>query len=147
MEKKANPGYHINEIPRGVYGEFSKVAEEFAEVQDAWEQRCLIMAIVELTDLLGALEAYYGEEQFALYCEQAAEVMFATSTYALDLEAHIDASFKRLNASYHNPANVIDFIAILDLYLDGFNMTIEDAMAMNHITKRAFIAGRRVPNT
>jgi hypothetical protein len=56
MMKK--PGYHLIEIPKGVYGMSSKILEEVLELQDAEEQSCSIMQLVELSDLYGAIEAY-----------------------------------------------------------------------------------------
>lgn len=52
------PGYHVTEIPRGVLGEPSKIAEEHAEFQDAVSQGIKIMALVELSDMVGAIKAY-----------------------------------------------------------------------------------------
>ena len=51
-------GYHIADIPRGTFGEFSKIEEELAEVKDAIDQNNKIMALVELSDMLGAVEGY-----------------------------------------------------------------------------------------
>lgn len=59
-------GYHINEIPRGVYGEFSKITEEFLESQDAHCQGNSIMVLLELSDLLGAIEAYCVQHNMTL---------------------------------------------------------------------------------
>lgn len=53
-----NPGYHIRKIPRGEMGKSSKILEEVMELIDAEEQNCKIMALVELSDLVGAIEAY-----------------------------------------------------------------------------------------
>ena len=50
-------GYHKNIIAKGTYGSASKVREELEEYEDAMEQKCEIMAQVELADLYGALEA------------------------------------------------------------------------------------------
>lgn len=36
--------YHVKEIPRGVYGEISKIVEEVQELQDAEEQGARLMA-------------------------------------------------------------------------------------------------------
>ena len=47
-------GYHKTEIPRGKYGEFSKIREEFLEAEDALEQGQELMMIIELSDLIGA---------------------------------------------------------------------------------------------
>lgn len=60
------PGYHLTEIPRGVYGEISKILEEAAELKDAMEQANKVMVLIELADLIGAidgyLENYYGDK-------------------------------------------------------------------------------------
>jgi len=60
------PGYHLTEIPRGTYGEISKILEEAAELKDAMEQGNKVMAIIELSDLMGAIdgymEKYYGDK-------------------------------------------------------------------------------------
>jgi len=52
------PGYHLTDIPKGVYGEASKIVEEARELRDADEQDCAIMALVELSDLYRAMRAY-----------------------------------------------------------------------------------------
>jgi hypothetical protein len=51
-------GYHEAEIKRGVLGDASKIREEFEEFWDAHSRAMLIMALVELSDLYGAMEAY-----------------------------------------------------------------------------------------
>ena len=54
-----NPkGYHLEEIPRGEYGEISKILEEAAELKDAMEQGLKLMCLVELSDIIGAIEGY-----------------------------------------------------------------------------------------
>ncbi len=49
------PGYHLAEIPRGKYGEISKIVEEALELQDAEAQGVRVMELVELSDLIGAI--------------------------------------------------------------------------------------------
>jgi hypothetical protein len=56
------PGYHLTEIPRGTYGEISKILEEAAELKDAMEQGQKLMCLVELSDLYGAIEGYLEKE-------------------------------------------------------------------------------------
>lgn len=51
-------GYHIKAIGKGVLGERSKITEEYNEWQDSCEQGCKVMELVELSDLLGAIESY-----------------------------------------------------------------------------------------
>lgn len=56
MSKKI--GYHLTEIRKGVLGESSKIREELMELEDAEAQGCKVMALVELSDLVGAVNAY-----------------------------------------------------------------------------------------
>jgi hypothetical protein len=51
-------GYHVSVITRGVLGEISKIREELEELTDAASQNCVIMELVELSDLIGAVDAY-----------------------------------------------------------------------------------------
>lgn len=50
-------GYHLYSIPKGKLGDISKIKEEIEEYEDALKQDCKIMAMVELSDIYGALEA------------------------------------------------------------------------------------------
>lgn len=52
------PGYHIRDIERGELGEPSKIIEELQEFLDALEQNSSVMALVELSDLIGAIRLY-----------------------------------------------------------------------------------------
>jgi hypothetical protein len=60
-------GYHKTNIDKGIIGEFSKITEEYQELQDAYEQQNKILQICELTDLIGAIEEY--AKQFNLTIE------------------------------------------------------------------------------
>lgn len=51
-------GYHIKKIEtKGIYGEPSKIREELEEFEESMEQGNRIMALLELSDIYGALEA------------------------------------------------------------------------------------------
>lgn len=50
-------GYHIKKITKGEYGQVSKIREELEELEDALEQDNKILALVELSDLYGAIKA------------------------------------------------------------------------------------------
>jgi hypothetical protein len=52
------PGYHLVTIPKGVLGEISKIREELDELTDAMAQGSRIMAMVELSDMMGAVQAF-----------------------------------------------------------------------------------------
>jgi hypothetical protein len=51
-------GYHIKKINKGRVGEASKIVEEVEEFQDSLDQNCKIMALLELSDVYGAMETY-----------------------------------------------------------------------------------------
>jgi phosphoribosyl-ATP pyrophosphohydrolase len=59
-------GYHSKEIKKGQFGEFSKIKEEFLEAEDAFDQGNNVMLLVELSDLLGAIEAFCGKHNMKL---------------------------------------------------------------------------------
>lgn len=50
--------YHVRHINKGHLGELSKVREELDEALDAESQGVDIMVLLELSDLIGAVEAY-----------------------------------------------------------------------------------------
>lgn len=58
--------YHLKKIEKGVLGEFSKIREEFEEAQDALEQNNPLMCLCELSDLLGAIEAYTNKYNMSI---------------------------------------------------------------------------------
>lgn len=51
-------GYHLRDITRGEVGEVSKILEEAYELLDAQAQGVKIMQLVELSDLVGAIQCY-----------------------------------------------------------------------------------------
>jgi phosphoribosyl-ATP pyrophosphohydrolase len=51
-------GYHVRRIEKGELGEFSKIREEFQEMEDAVEQGNPLMALQEASDLVGAVRMY-----------------------------------------------------------------------------------------
>lgn len=56
-----NPGYHLKNIEKGVFGEASKIREETEEFMDAVEQGVSIMSLIELADLCGAIKAFLAK--------------------------------------------------------------------------------------
>ncbi len=51
-------GYHLTQIPKGELGTSSKIREELDELIDAEHQGVSIMVLVELSDIVGAIESY-----------------------------------------------------------------------------------------
>lgn len=55
---KKEYGYHKIQITKGTFGEFSKIEEEIQELFDSHKQENKILELVELSDLIGAIEGY-----------------------------------------------------------------------------------------
>lgn len=51
-------GYHTKHIEKGIFGEFSKIREEWEELSDAHSQEAKILELCELADLYGAIRQY-----------------------------------------------------------------------------------------
>ena len=60
-EQSTKPGYHVRVIHKGVLGDPSKIIEELEEFRDALDQGAILMALVELSDMIGATEAYLAK--------------------------------------------------------------------------------------
>lgn len=58
--------YHKRKIKKGVLGEFSKIKEEFEELEDANEQASPVLEICEMCDVIGAIEAYARKYNLSL---------------------------------------------------------------------------------
>lgn len=72
------PGYHLKDIKKGVLGEASKILEETQEFIDAVEQDVSIMALVELSDLYGAMKLYLEKYHPSMKMEDLDKFSFVT---------------------------------------------------------------------
>jgi len=72
-------GYHLGQIPKGELGEPSKIREEFLEFQDAIKQDAKLMALCELSDLLGAIEAYLEKHHPSIKLEDLLKMKSLTA--------------------------------------------------------------------
>ncbi len=54
----AKPGYHLVKITKHPAGSAGKIREELEEFEDALEQDCNLMALQELSDMIGAIRLY-----------------------------------------------------------------------------------------
>lgn len=59
-------GFHTRSITKGTYGELSKIREELEEAEDAESQGIDIMVLLELADILGAVEGAAKKYGFTL---------------------------------------------------------------------------------
>lgn len=70
-------GYHDTDIRKGVLGELSKIVEEYDELIDANTQGNQIMELCELSDMLGAIDAYV-KKRYNLTIYDVLKMMHAT---------------------------------------------------------------------
>lgn len=71
-------GYHLtNNIEKGIFGEISKVDEEYQELNDALVQENPIMVLTECSDLIGAI-AGYTEKHYNVNLEDLIKMVKAT---------------------------------------------------------------------
>lgn len=63
------PGYHLSVIDKGELGELSKIKEEIDEALDAEAQSSKVMVLVELSDAVGAIEAYLARHHPSISLE------------------------------------------------------------------------------
>lgn len=71
-------GYHLARIEKGEYGKLSKIREEFEELCDAVLQDNTVMAVNELSDMLGAMEGWMIENKISFTMEDLLVMMRAT---------------------------------------------------------------------
>ena len=76
-------GFHNRPITKGTYGELSKVREELEEAEDAEAQGIDLMVLLELADILGAVEGVakkYGFtlDQLRAYSAKRSEIAVAS---------------------------------------------------------------------
>lgn len=71
-------GYHIREIEKGTLGKASKIREELEELEDAECQGNKILAICELADIYGALEAL-ATQKYGLTMDDLQKMSEATA--------------------------------------------------------------------
>lgn len=76
-------GYHITKIQRGEIGKISKIQEELDELKDAALQGSKVMELVELSDLIGAVEAYLDKRHPGITLKDL-EVMAAITKRAFE---------------------------------------------------------------
>jgi len=78
-------GYHIKEIERGVFGDFSKIEEEWEELIDARSQNAIILELCEIADLYGAISGYV-EKRFGMSMDDIKKMSELTSSAFKDGE-------------------------------------------------------------
>jgi len=78
VPKIRKPGYHKAKIKQGTFGEADKIMEECEEFMDAIGQHTDIMALTELSDMIGAMRGYLEKHHPSITIDDLC--MMATAT-------------------------------------------------------------------
>lgn len=140
-------GYHMKEISKGKLGEFSKIEEEFLEFEDSINQSCILMAILELSDLLGAIEAYFLKENKESLFKTILKNTNSSKSQEGDVEL-LKNAFYITKESFekkllHHFSDFSTLLEEIENFVNDYNFTLNDLMVMKDITKRAFLSGKR----
>jgi len=73
-------GYHRTKIKKGKLGEVSKIEEELAELRDAIAQDNKVMALVELSDMCGAIKLYLEKHHPSITIHDLLKMADATAS-------------------------------------------------------------------
>lgn len=107
--------YHLEPIPKGVFGEVSKIEEELLELKDAIKQENKIMIGCELSDLYGAMREYAKKQDLSM---KDLEIMADATKRAFDTGYRGDSPaspeelpyYKRISAYSYNDTTVYAMI-------------------------------------
>jgi hypothetical protein len=140
----ANPGYHLVAIARGELGELSKIREELDELEDAMSQGSRIMAQVELSDMLGAIEAFRDRHlpAVAIFAGAHLASMGELASIRMELDS-LGAAMARVPRGAD--ATLAGLMAAIEAFATRHlpGTTLQDLVTFSAITKRAFVNGRR----
>lgn len=136
-EKSKPVGYHLTTIEKSEYGTVGKVSEELSELIDAIGQDCKIMMLVELSDLVGAIEALVPQ-------------INVEEIEPLNVVVTLEDIIRTVGLIAQQPQkleeNCVKAIRMIYRYVynqtDGF-IERKDLNKMSDITKRAFKNGER----
>jgi hypothetical protein len=140
----AHPGYHRRPIPKGVYGQISKVHEEMLECEDAHSQHNPVMLIQELSDLVGAVMGWLDSHNLSIQDILRPRGTVRVTQWQAVLEKFEQARY------YVNKAKLIFDLGVvlrwIEIYISQYNLTLQNLIQMAVATRRAFLAGHRRPN-
>ncbi len=140
-------GYHLNDIKRGIVGEFSKVVEELYEFKDALDQGSSIMALIELADLYGAVDMYLSKffnTTFQVVFNISDCSDFQDNVVDLDIIDHIQIMDEASEDIYLEMENFAKLYILLNSYVYiNYKLSIKDLYIMSQITRRVFESGHR----
>lgn len=143
--------YHLRHIPKGTLGEWSKVEEELDEFLEALEQNAAVMALIELSDLYGAVDVFctmhYNRTLQAIAKNEYKSYTFTNispTTADTIRDAIRDMNVYLALGIKQQLEHIATIYVLLDRYVDRtYLLGVEDLQTMAFITARAFKSGSR----
>lgn len=135
-------GYHILNIKKGIPGKASKVIEESFEFLDAENQKCKLMCLIELSDLLGALRLFFESKNLCFSNLQplSSPLCFPENIIYMSKLLNEDLSDKDILLIAQK---LIDYISGYIKHHFNNSITYNDLLIMSDITTRSFKNGYR----
>lgn len=133
-------GYHLKSIPKGVVGKVSKIIEEIDELEDAMEQGVKIMALVELSDLYGAIDLYLKHNN-----KNIQDVDFNPKVGNISLDQMLLFKESLIGVEELSTLQIKELMEHIYGFLCSTfpSTTMEDLEKMSFVTQRAFVNGAR----
>lgn len=143
--------YHLRHIEKGTLGEWSKVEEELEEFLEALEQNASIMAVLELSDMYGALNLFCLEHYKltfeSIFKNEYKSYSFSSispTTSETIRDAIRDMNIYLVLGIKQQLEHLATIHVLLDRYVDKcYMLDVEDLKIMATITARAFKSGHR----
>lgn len=154
-------GYHTRQIAKGKLGEFSKIVEEIEELRDGVAQKCAMLCLCELCDLIGAIEAYLLANGYPFSDIPLREAVNMGNDGFIEIQATFDILSSKYAASHNQtppvfsdllaaestqalkPADFAEIVAAIETLAAEYNLGLNDLIQMKDLTKSAFLEGKR----
>lgn len=138
----------MTSIPKGVLGQASKIEEELLEYLDACEQGCVLMALNELADVMGAMRAYsqrfsaiFRFEELLTHSMVLEPVPweFSSEEYAQTYLFHV-----RLIKGFEAQMPMINILRMIRHQIKPYNLTLQDLDHMRALKENASAGAGRL---
>lgn len=108
--------FHKREIKKGIYGELSKIEEELQEAYDAQEQGQDLMLLIELSDMIGAIEGVAKKHGMTL--DQLKTFAKLRSQVAIEEEKEANSEKVKVQSEQEKP-QIDSLEGLVNILLNG----------------------------
>lgn len=140
-------GYHLQPIKKGKLGFVSKIQEELDEINDSIKQDVRIMVMVELSDLIGAVKLVAEKQGFNFK-----DILYSKLSPIPGSLDSLQTAINEAQAAEDNQDKTIllqklkEIVIITEEFALFYDCHLQDLVAMQTVTERAFTSGSRKSN-